>query len=183
MKYFCSVLLLLVLLPVTWVRGQDVYTFHESSTIEVVGTSNKSDFAVKAEEYSGSVSLTDGAPTAATLQIVVAAMKSGRSMIMDRLMRSSLNADEHPTISFEMTGATSSKPETFVIDGNLTLSGVTKPVSLTLVKSQASDGKTVFAGSTILDMREYEIDPPTAMFGSLITKPEVTLKFYLVLTK
>ena len=181
MKYFLTLLLTLVLLPASISQAQDVFSFNETSTIEVVGASNKSDWTVKAEEFSGSVTLTEGNPTAASLQVVVASMKSGRSMIMDRLMRGSLNASDHPHITFEMTRAKSSGDQAYAIDGMLTLNGESKAVALTLVKSVTAEGQTAFTGSTILDMREYKIDPPTAMFGALITKPEVTLNFNLVL--
>ena len=183
MKKFFSLVVFLVLLPVSILSAQDVFSFHETSSIEVVGASNKSDWTVKAEEFNGSVTLKDGSPTAASLNIIVASMKSGRSMIMDRLMRGSLNADEHPQITFEMSKAIAAGDNAFTVDGALMLSGVTKDVSLTLVQTQSGEGRPVFAGSTTLDMREYGIDPPTAMFGALITKPEVTLNFNLVLAK
>jgi len=80
-----------------------------------------------------------------------------------------------------MTRAKSSGDQAYAIDGMLTLNGESKAVALTLVKSVTAEGQTAFTGSTILDMREYKIDPPTAMFGALITKPEVTLNFNLVL--
>jgi len=162
------------------VQAQTTFSFSSESTVVVEGASNKSDWTVKAEEIQGQVELHDGVPQSAMLTIPVAMMKSGRSMIMDRLMRGAFNVDENPDISFSMTEANLVEGETFDVSGTLTMAGKTNPVTLQLVRSVADSGMFVFTGSHLLNMRDYDMDPPTAMFGALLTKPEVTIQFNLV---
>ena len=61
------------------------------------------------------------------------------------------------------------------------MAGVTNPVTLRLTSSQNEEGAIVFSGTSDLNMRDYEMDPPSAMFGALLTKPEVQIAFNLVL--
>ena len=174
-------LLVVALLAVPSVAGQ-TYSLDESSTIEVAGASNKSDWTVGAPVFTGSVTLEEGAPTAAELTVSAGEMKSGRSLIMDRLMYGALKVDEHPDITFVMTEATLTEENNWLVSGDLTLSGSTNPIEIQLLQSM-SDGGIVFDGAHELNMRDYEIKPPTAMFGALITKPDVTLTFHLVLSE
>jgi hypothetical protein len=40
-----------------------------------------------------------------------------------------------------------------------------------------------FAGAYKLNMTEYEMEPPTAMFGQIVTGEEVEIKFDLTVNK
>jgi polyisoprenoid-binding protein YceI len=181
MKRFCLVLAFSILCSPLLGYGQTGLTFSPESTIEVNGTSNKSDFKITAHQFSGAVSLEDGVPVSALLVISVSEMKSGRSMIMDRLMKGAFNVDENPDITFTMVSADLVEGTTFDVQGTLTMAGVTNPVTLRLTSAQNEEGATVFSGTSDLNMRDYEMDPPSAMFGALLTKPEVQIAFNLVL--
>jgi polyisoprenoid-binding protein YceI len=162
--------------------AQVAYTISDESTVVVNGASNKSDWSVKAELVEGTVELADGVPTSAQFTIAVANLKSGRSLIMDRLMRGAFEADENPSIDFVMTSAAASEGDAFDIEGDLTMAGVTNPVSIRLTRTQDAAGKYTFTGQSDLNMRDYEMDPPSAMFGALLTKPEVVIQFAIKLT-
>ena len=164
------------------VLAQVAYTISEESTVVVNGASNKSDWSVKAEAIEGTVELAEGVPTAAQFVIPVAKLKSGRSLIMDRLMRGAFEADENPNIMFNMTSAAASEGDAFDVEGELNMAGVTKPVTIRLIRTQDEAGLYTFTGESELNMRDYEMDPPSAMFGALLTKPEVVIQFAIKLT-
>ncbi len=181
MKRFCSILSLLILCTPFIAFGQSGLTYAPESTIVVDGKSNQSDWKVNALEFSGEVSLESGTPIAATLVIPVVGMKGGRSMIMDRLMRGAFKADENPTLSFKMGKADAINANTFDVHGALTMAGVTNPVTIRLTSSKNPAGSFVFTGNLDLNMKDYEMEPPSAMFGALLTKPEVNIAFNLIL--
>ncbi|MDA1029795.1 MAG: YceI family protein [Bacteroidetes bacterium] len=181
MKQFCLLLAFTFLFVPIGALAQKGLTYAPESTIVVDGASNQSDWKVNALEFSGVVSLESGAPISATLVIPVLGMKGGRSMIMDRLMRGAFKADENPNISFTMSKADAVDAQTFDVHGTLTMAGVSNPVTIRLIRSKNSAGNFVFAGSLNLDMKEYKMDPPSAMFGALLTKPNVKIGFNLIL--
>jgi len=166
----------------TLALAQAAYTISDESTVVVNGASNKSDWSVKAELVEGTVELADGVPTSAQFTIAVANMKSGKSLIMDRLMRGAFEADENPNIEFVMSSAVASEGDAFDVEGELTMAGVTNPVTIRLTRTQDEAGLYSFTGQTDLNMRDYEMDPPSAMFGALLTKPEVVIQFAIKLT-
>lgn len=82
----------------------------------------------------------------------------------DKHLRSDdfLSADEHPTATFESTAVKSTGEGTADITGNLTLNGVTKPV--TLKARLLDEGKDPwggyragFEGSTELNLKDFDI--------------------------
>ena len=75
--------------------------------------------------------------------------------------------------------------ESFSVDaaGKLTVAGVTKDVAFPVEGKLVSDGKMTFAGAYKLNMTEYDMEPPSAMFGQIVTGEEVEIKFELVVIK
>jgi polyisoprenoid-binding protein YceI len=183
MKRLSSLFVLLALFLSTSAVAQTSFTISPESSIVVEGASNKSDWTVKAESMEGSVEMNEGVPQSASLTIPVAMLKSGRAILMDRLLRGAFKAEENPDISFVMTESSEVEEGTFDISGTLTMAGVTQPVTVRLVRSMTEEGAYLFSGSHELNMRDYEMDPPTAMFGALLTKPDVTILFELVLAE
>jgi hypothetical protein len=57
---------------------------------------------------------------------------------------------------------------------------VTKEIEQAAVAERGSDGRLRFTGSYPIDMPEYGITPPTAMFGSLRTGRRVVVHFELI---
>ena len=182
MRKISTILVLALMLFSTDVNAQESYILGDGSTIKVDGASNRSDWSVEATSFSGMFTLTDGAPVEGNFSIPVSDMKSGRSLIMDRLMHSTFDAAANPDISFVMESAEPGDEEGWwVVSGQLTMAGATNPVSV-LLEQQGAVGRTVrYAGSQGLDMTDYGMKPPTAMFGSLHTSADVTIHFDLLL--
>ena len=181
MKRYPIFILVLVIGLVPTAFSQTTYTISETSSIVIDGESNKSSFSVTAESFEGTVTMTEDAPSAAQLSVDTMQMKSGRSLIMDRLMFGALKSKEHPNITIEMIGAESAGDGIWNISGHLSLAGQTNDVVIEMTQAEVDEALT-FSGDYELNMRDYSIKPPTAMFGALITKPNVILHFNLVLS-
>ena len=195
MKNFLGILTLALLAytfqpsPILAQEGEKTLSFNpESTSITIDGTSNRDDWTVTAEQFEGFVTLNENegeAPDIIQASLVVKAqeMSGGRSSIMDRLMRDALKAREHNDIEFNLTGVeTDGNGDNFnvVTNGDLTLAGVTRTIEVPLEGTRLSNGGYQFTGSYTLNMTEYEISPPTAMFGALVTGDEVIINFDIV---
>jgi hypothetical protein len=179
---FVLVLALLLVTSGSEVFAQENYILGDGSTIRVDGTSNRSDWSVEATTFSGAFTLTEGVPAEGTFTVPVRDLKSGRSLIMDRLMHSAFEPDANPDITFVLESATPSDEEgMWSMAGQLQMAGASNPVSV-MLEQQGDVGRTVtFTGSHALLMTDYGMKPPTAMFGSLHTSDEVTIHFELLL--
>jgi polyisoprenoid-binding protein YceI len=60
--------------------------------------------------------------------------------------------------------------------GNLTISGVTKQVQLTF-KATVDGTKVTLTGETELKMTTYNVEPPTALLGTVKTGDALTIKY------
>jgi hypothetical protein len=96
---------------------------------------------------------------------------------MDNNAYMALKVTQYPTISFVMSNATVS-PDGDSIDctGALTVSGVTK--TITFHASVTVKNKDVHVkGSKDLNMRDFDIDPPSFLMGTFKTGEEITVSF------
>ncbi len=161
--------------------AQTTYSLAEGSTLQVDGTSSQADWSVTANEFSGSFELEDGAPVSGMVTIVVKEIKSGRSMIMDRLMHNSFNLSEHPEMIFDLESAEKDEQGEWNMSGSLEISGTSNSVIIHMIESESEIGTPQFTGSYELKMTDYGMKPPTAMFGSLHTKDDVLISFNFIL--
>lgn len=81
-----------------------------------------------------------------------------------------LEAQKYPKIRFK-SSSVSRDGDTAKIEGDLTLHGVTHPISV-----QARKNGDRWTAEVTLDQREYHIKPFSAMLGALKVKPEVKVK-------
>jgi len=113
--------------------------------------------------------------------IVVKEIKSGRSMIMDRLMHNSFNVDEYPEMIFSLDSAEKDEDGEWNMSGSLEMVGTSNPVIIHMIESESEIGTPQFTGSYELKMSDFGMKPPTAMFGSLHTKDDVVISFNFIL--
>ncbi len=159
-------------------QAQD-FVLAPDSKLWVEGTSNKDDWTVKAKELTAEATRAeDGTIAALTLEVPSAQMVSEKSSIMDRLMHKTLKVNEHPTIVFEMKELSPVGAEnTALAVGELTIAGVTREVRLEVLQVTADDGTPRYSGSQMLEMTDFGMKPPSAMFGALHTGNEVRVRF------
>lgn len=96
---------------------------------------------------------------------------SDRADISKTLRQEVLRSDRHPTIAFR-SGRVGGNPESFTIEGELTVAGVTQPATLT---GSIAGGRA--RGSTTVTQSRWGIKPYTAFFGALKLADDVTVEF------
>lgn len=118
------------------------------------------------------------------LNIDVKSIKSTKGSIMDNKTYEALRADDNPTIAFKLTSVLSNvKPgATISARGDLKIAGVSKPVDLQ-VKVGGNNTTLVFEGAKKINMKEWNVSPPTAFMGAMKVGESVDLKFKSSYTK
>jgi polyisoprenoid-binding protein YceI len=170
--------------------GQQALTLEGSSSkLEVFGTSNIHDWEITLDEMKGSGSATfEGSTlsdiTAFTFSAPVTELKSGKSQ-MDKNTYKALQSDTYPKLNFRMSsikGLTQSGSSYhFTATGTLTLAGKSQTIQFPVEGTQLADNKLQLKGKVSLDMTDYGIEPPTALFGSITTGPKVDIHFLTAL--
>ncbi|HET6501944.1 MAG TPA: YceI family protein [Amycolatopsis sp.] len=88
-----------------------------------------------------------------------------------------LHADRHPKITFR-SNQVAGTPESLVVNGELTITGVTNPVS---VHATVTDDGRLWARTAIVQSR-WGIKPYSAFFGALKVADEVAVEVDAVVT-
>jgi hypothetical protein len=177
------------------------YTALKDSKVSVDGTSTLSDWSAKVGETEGNLVLqpdflkktlrTGDGIVSVDLKFKVSTMDGGRGTTMNDKIYKALKETEHPYITFRNTtpvkivSVKDARAGTFVIDarGDLSMGGVTKPVDIRLDAEKMPNGQLRFTGKKALAMTDFQIDPPSAMFGQIVTGDAITINFELVFDK
>jgi polyisoprenoid-binding protein YceI len=168
------------------------YKINKSSKLWFDGTSTLHDFRCDVKNMWGSVKLTGdifsngaGSLSSADLTIPVKYIINEDEDLTEN-MHEALNEEDHPKIFYKLTKASLSivddntvKAET---QGKLTISGVTKPVDLSVVFKK-SGGSIILTGDAIINMIDFGIDPPTMFLGAVSTDEEIKVYFEFSLIK
>jgi polyisoprenoid-binding protein YceI len=93
-----------------------------------------------------------------------------------KTLKEVLHTAQHPTITFRSRRVAGSATS-FACDGELTIMGVTQPVTL---QGRVTDGRVV-GGATVVQSR-WGIRPYSAFFGALKLSDEVKVDFDVALT-
>ena len=161
------------------------FTFDRASTMRVEGTSSVHDWHCTATGFTGTFrGDADGAALAAVNDLVVTVPVSAldcKNGTMNGKMREALKASANPTIRFTVPSArpAAATGDRFNVTtaGQLTLAGVTRPLSVTAQGQALSGGRFRFTGSAPVSMSAFEMRPPTAMMGTIRTGDRVTVRF------
>jgi polyisoprenoid-binding protein YceI len=181
-----SLYLSLALLVVTTLQlaAQQLYKIGPQTKMTISGTSTLHDWTSTVEDVSGEGMFTlDG--TAITqianlnVQMEVKSIKSGKGAMMDNNTYKALRAAPHPQIIYQLQTSQPMQPGKLRTTGSLTIGGESKKVNM-LVTYQVEAGKLTIQGELPILMRDYNIDPPTAMMGTIKTGEEVTVAFQAV---
>ncbi|OUC97800.1 YceI family protein [Streptosporangium minutum] len=101
---------------------------------------------------------------------------SDRREIKRILQEKILKVERHPTITFRSTRV-SGTAESFRVEGDLTIVGVTRPVT---VQGALAEGRV--RGSAVIAQTGWGIRPYSAFFGTLKLNDEVEVRFDVGLT-
>jgi polyisoprenoid-binding protein YceI len=182
--------LLLIPIAIALVSGftfiQNTYTLTKDHTVTIHGTSNLHNWDEKVQIVSGDgvVNLDkDGSFDLISIDIKmnVHSIKSDKGSIMDNNTYKALKADVYPEIIFTLTTPVKSIPsaneKSISVKGNLTIAGTTRPVDMQVKIVMQGKGTLSFEGAQTIKMTDYNISPPTALFGTLKTGNEITIDF------
>lgn len=189
-------LALLTLAPLMGSAQSTEYIVDESSTMVITGTSTIHDWEADVEEFNLDVSLDptllekeplEVPVSALALTVPVNAIESGKGG-MNRRINGALKEKDHPQIMFNMTSVEladtvqSAESFTLILKGNLNVAGFEKEVSFPVTGAKIDVANYRFEGSYGINMKDYEVDPPSAMLGTIRSGEEVEIIFDILLT-
>ena len=163
----------------------------KNSKMEVLGTSNIHDWEITAEQQKGNIVLEMDNGTLKAINdlnftVIAESLKSGKGA-MDKNTYKALNTDKYKEICYKLEKVNSiqnSSDNNYKVDtkGYLTISGTKKPVNITF-DLKLKDNSIILSGNTLIKMSNFNIDAPTAMFGTITTGDQLTIKYNTVFTK
>lgn len=179
-----------------WAQSGGVKLLPES-TMMVEGTSTLHDWEVDVETINLNAEFADAvfaseSPSSADfveslkITIPVKSLESGKGG-MNNKMYDAFDAKKNPNIEYEFTsakleqGSTTAGSFTLVTTGKLTMAGTTRTVSFPVEGTVSGQNQVNFTGSYTMKMTDFEMDPPSAVFGTIKSGDEVTISFDLTL--
>lgn len=195
-NYFLAVLLISLLPIIGWAQSAN-YNVDETSTLIIKGTSTIHDWEADVEEMDIEIALEPAnlqkdsmtnPVESFSITVPVESIESGKGG-MNRKIYGALKKDDYPQIKFELNKAiladAMASPDSFELKstGALTIKGNTQEIVFP-VKGTRMDGNNFrFEGSYSLNMKDYDVDPPSAMFGTIKSGEEVEIVFNILVTK
>ena len=177
-----TMLVLLLMFNAMLVVAQESFNLTNESTLSVDGTSTLHDWTVTANTYQGSLTLDDHVFTSISFDVDVASIVSTRGATMDKKTHNALKKEEYPKILFTAQDVAFSEGDTQSIPGKLTIAGVGKDVVI-VSTIKKFEGKIQITGNHKIMLQDYNMEPPTAMFGSIVVGDDVIVNFDLIFAK
>ena len=167
------------------------YTLQKSaSQMEVLGTSNLHDWELTVENMQGTIEVKQEGNVIKSiskldLSILAESLKSGKNG-MDKNTFKALNTEDYKNITYKLKSVESinSKSDgecTLNTTGDLMLAGVTHPISI-VFNAKILQDKITLSGEKEINMTDYKIEPPKALFGTITTGEKVIIKFKTTFT-
>ena len=189
-----AIIALPLLLPLGgWTSGAELLSLQPQSKLWVEGGSTIRSWTCKAADVSASVEasgtnavaqLLAGDKVVKTVEVTLSSEKldCGGGTMNDH-MKKALKVGDFPTVTFRLAtydlkhGADGISG---TLIGTLTLGGVKKSISIPATGT-TENGALHVLGSYDLKMTDYDLTPPSLMFGRIKVRDDVTVKFDLML--
>jgi hypothetical protein len=172
-------------------KGQTTYTAN-SIDLVVSGTSTLHDWDMKSLKANCTATFTQNSTghitelTALSFSTPSNALKSDHTS-MDNNAYKALKSDKNPAITYTMTSAVVTPGDAGALSikcaGKLTIAGTTRDQEIVTVVKPNADNSLTVSGSRTISMKDFNMQPPTFMLGTIKTGNDVTLKFTLILRK
>ncbi|HYW35012.1 MAG TPA: YceI family protein [Balneolaceae bacterium] len=196
MKRLAYIFLALFIISVSKTRAQSAtsYQLAKQSTVKINGSSNIHDWDCTVNKSNITATFDPSALQNSSGNFLhvfdyyatVKSIKCGHGK-MNRNTYDALKAKKDPTIMFTVNkskvtdDAGSNSSFTLQVTGELTIAGVKKTVSFP-VKGQLMGNKDLhFTGSYKFDMTNFNVTPPSIMFGAIKVAKPVTINFNITL--
>jgi polyisoprenoid-binding protein YceI len=137
-------------------------------------------------EFEGTAHLDGDEPSKSSAKIVVKAHSiDTRNEQRDGHLRTNdfLDPETHPEITFVTTGVEAIDESTYKVSGDLTIKGVTKPISIDFTyegaaKDPFGNTRVGFEGSVVINRKDYGITwNATLETGGVLVSDKITLEF------
>jgi len=187
---------LLAVIPaiVAWTSGSTRLELGTGSRLWIAGTSTVRAFECKAAIVDaviddigpGSVAAVlkgEKAVSAVSFSVPSGKLDCGNGKMNEHMLKA-LKANEHPVITFKLSGYELAEAATGMqatLTGELTLGGVTKTVTIKADGEELADGALHVTGTYPIRMTEYGLKPPTLMMGAIKVGDKVQVSFQLFL--
>ena len=185
-KITAGILAMAVILISLTSNGQGRYTQSSTSRISISGTSTMHDWTMTSDKAAYNAVFetnANGEPlqlSSLGVSVPAESLKSGKNG-MDKNAYSALKTDKNKQITFQLA-AGKIDGKTIRCQGSLTIAGTTKQIEVEATYTILADGSIQCKGSKKLSMKDYNIEPPSFMFGSVTTGNDITVSFDVVLT-
>lgn len=194
---FTTFLIFLFTISGNVLAQSDSYEILKKSTMQVEGTSTLHDWTSDVEEFSSYIKFDATAlegdsisnpVQSLSLTIPVKSIESGKDG-MNRRIYDALKSDDFPNIMFQMNNAELANADSALtsmelnVEGNLTIAGTSKNITLPVTGTTQEDGSFKFAGEYEINMKDYNVDPPSAMLGTIKAGEMVTVVFEMYVAK
>ena len=162
---------------------QSSIKFNVKASVPIAGTFDK---------WNATLTFTSTDVTTGVLDVEIqAATVDTGSGIKDSKLKSSdfFDAANNPLISFKSTKISQTGPNTFEVDGNFTIRGVTRAEQLTLTVTGAGTGSGTITGTLYFDRKDYgmnsgipfikianRVEVNVALQGTRVSGPPMVLK-------
>ena len=175
---------LLSLLVAASAAAQTRVSVDPESRLWIEGSSTVNEFTCEAGRIDGEATL-DRGNSEADVVIPVDTFDCGKRR-MNRDFYEALKGDVHPRIHFELMDATvgsgSGSEFNVTVNGRLTIGGVTRQITLVSEGRRQRAGQFRVTGRLPLSMRDFDIEPPTALAGLIRAHERIVVGFDLVAT-
>jgi len=157
----------------------------------VSGTSTLHDWTMKSAKADCSAAFDfNGAGVISGLQTLsfstpVNSLKSDHTA-MDKNAYKALKTEKNPAISYTLTGVSVSPAatgSTVKCTGKLTIAGATRDEEIVALCKPNADNTITVTGSRKISMKEFSIDPPSFMLGTVKTGNDIVISFTLQLKR
>lgn len=182
----------LALLDSQTVEAQASYEFdRDQSTLHMYGTSNVRDWDAKIVMENETITIGEDNPSENWIQTLSFEMPISEvdsdSRRLNNNIHEYLGEDDHPIMTFDLVEiidvTESGDGYDITTNGNLMINGVERSVDLTAHAEVNEDGAIRIQGEYETLMSNFDIDPPTAMLGSIRAEDDVQIEFDVTLVE
>ena len=170
--------------------GQSRYELSKGYAVSIHGTMSIHNWVETIGEVTGELMAGRHAGGGVDLSFVrivmeVRSIKGDMGAVMDAKTYKALRANADPEITFRLGAPVTVIPvkgmeQHIALVGMLTLAGVTRPATLWIDHFSLTPDSMRFEGEEKIDMKDFGVKPPSALFGTLRAGSAITILFKTV---
>ena len=190
-EYFSRLLIFIIFLGMSAfaqiAQGQTTYKLINGSEMKISGTSNLKDWTMVANSFicDASFKMKSGrVKEISSLNFIlpVTSLKSGEDL-MDSRTYKTLKEDQFKNIIFKLKEAKVHRRDRIIrATGDLTISGVTNPITLQTTYVLNPDKTITITGAKLIKMSDFKIKAPSFLMGAITTGDDLVIGITLRLT-